>query len=61
LAAGGLAELLLMCHHPAITAGVANKHATWDAACKRLRGNVAATLKGEQHLLPGGPSRQPGV
>ncbi|KAF8055816.1 hypothetical protein HT031_006591 [Scenedesmus sp. PABB004] len=41
----GLAELLLMAHHPAITAGVANKHATWAAACRRLLGTVPAALK----------------
>lgn len=42
-----LPELLLMSHHPAITAGVADKQATWRVAVGRLQGTVAAALEGK--------------
>lgn len=45
LSGSGLSELLLMCHHPAITAGVAKKRATWETAARRLQGCVVTTLK----------------
>lgn len=43
-----LPELLLMAHHPSITAGVAKKQATWRTVVKRLQGTLASALKGEQ-------------
>lgn len=45
LTAAGLAELLLMSHHPAITAGVAKREVAWHLATKRL-GCVQAALRG---------------
>ena len=46
LAGSGLPELLLMSHHPAITAGVAKQLTAWQVAVKRLGGVVPAALKG---------------
>ena len=37
LADGGLAELLLMSHHPAITAGVGKRLAPWQCAGRRVK------------------------
>lgn len=45
LANKGLPELLLMCHHPAITAGVGKRLSTWHTACHRVR-DVGPALKG---------------
>lgn len=45
LAGGGLSQLLLIGHHPAITAGVSKKLGAWQAACNRLTG-ISAELKG---------------
>eukprot|EP00882_Tetradesmus_deserticola_P023753 GHRQ01025864.1.p1 GENE.GHRQ01025864.1~~GHRQ01025864.1.p1 ORF type:complete len:387 (+),score=135.80 GHRQ01025864.1:731-1891(+) len=45
LAGPGLAELLLMAHHPASTAGVACKQKTWQQASRRLLGAADAALK----------------
>jgi hypothetical protein len=47
LAGSGLPELLLMSHHPAITAGVAKQLTAWQVAVKRLGGVVPTALKGE--------------
>jgi hypothetical protein len=47
LAGLGLAELLLMAHHPAVTAGVSCKQKTWQQASKRLLGAAGAALKGD--------------
>lgn len=41
----GLPELLLMSHHPAITAGVAKPLRVWHTACHRMRA-IPAALKG---------------
>lgn len=49
LAGSGLPELLLMSHHPAITAGVSQRpgrRSTWATACHRVRG-VQDALKRE--------------
>jgi hypothetical protein len=49
LAGSGLPDLLLMAHHPAITAGVsqrAGRRSTWATACHRVRG-VQEALKRE--------------
>jgi hypothetical protein len=46
LAGPGLAELLLMAHHPAVTAGVACKQKTWQQASRRLLGAAGTALKG---------------
>jgi hypothetical protein len=47
LAGSGLSELLLMCHHPAITVGVAKRLSTWHTACRRVKG-IPEALKGER-------------
>lgn len=46
LSGSGLAELLLMAHHPAISAGVAHKQSAWQQACRRLLNQPTAALKG---------------
>lgn len=45
LSGTGLSELLMMSHHPAITAGVRRRGATWLLAARRLPG-MEAVLKG---------------
>jgi hypothetical protein len=46
LAGSGLSELLLMCHHPAITVGVAKRLSAWHTACRRVKG-IPEVLKGK--------------
>lgn len=50
LSGTGLPELLLMSHHPAITAGLPKQLSVWHKACSRLHGHlVPHSLKGEHN------------